>query len=568
MLAVEARLLERAVRSAGIGVASVDEVTRRSVLHPDRALSAEQQTMVERVTGSGNGVDVVVGRAGTGKTYALAAAARVWRAAGCRPLGVAIAARAAVELEGVAGIPSTTVAQFLIDCDQSPAGLSDRHVVIVDEASMIDTRRLGRLLAHVDAAGAKAVLVGDHHQLPAVEAGGGFAALVRRLGAVELSENHRQHEPWERAALARLRTGAGGRAGLEEIIARYDGRGRVHIGGTPAEVREAMVADWYACRRDGGEAIMLALRRHDVGDLNARARHLLVADGSVATTGMSVYGRTFATGDRVVCRQNDRRLGLHNALFGRVVAADQDHLVVVDESTSRQVLVPRGYAVDGHLDHAYATTIHKAQGASYSHALLLGDDRLYRQAGYTGLSRGKIRNDVYLVSDDDRDLVGVERHGTSDIDDPARRLVASLARDGAKQLATDEHDGTSTISTRHSLRQLWTHRDRAAHDDQDVAGLDQAIAYRAAAAGRAAEIERPAHILERIGPPPIDLDGRLRWRAAAGAIESYRARWGAEVVDTNPEAWTESQLSHASEVERFVALTHPEVAEASAVEIA
>jgi hypothetical protein len=269
-----------------------------------------------------------------------------------------------------------------------------------------------------------------------------------------------------------------------------------------------------------------------------------------------------------VCRQNDRRLGLHNALFGREVAADQDHLVVVDESTSRQVLVPRGYAVDGHLDHAYATTIHTAQGASYSHALLLGDDRLYRQAGYTGLSRGKVRNDIYLVDDDDRDLVGVERHGTSDVDAPAHRLVGSLARDGAKQLASDERDGTAPTATRKSLRDLWAHRDEAAHDDQEIARLDQVIARRAAAAGRAAEIERPAHLVERIGQPPVDLDGRLRWRAAAGAIESYCGRWGANALDTAPDVWTDAQLAHASEVERLVELARPDIADSSAVELA
>src|SRR5581483_3313355 len=111
-------------------------------------------------------------------------------------------------------------------------------------------------------------------------------------------------------------------------------------------------------------------------------------------------------------------------------AVEADHVVLRDEATGRHVPLPRGYIVDGHVDHAYATTIHKAQGASYSHALLLGDDRLYRQAGYTGLSRGKVRNDIYLVDDDDRDLVGVERHGAANQDQPAERLVTALARDG------------------------------------------------------------------------------------------------------------------------------------------
>jgi ATP-dependent exoDNAse (exonuclease V) alpha subunit len=154
----------------------------------------------------------VVGRAGSGKTYALAAAAEIWRDAGYRPTGLGLAARAAHELESSAGIPSTTVARFLIDLDQAPGILNERHVLIVDEAGMVDTRRLGRLVHHAQLAGAKVVLVGDHHQLPPVEAGGAFSALVTRGEdrLCELASNRRQRETWERNTLERLRGGASG----------------------------------------------------------------------------------------------------------------------------------------------------------------------------------------------------------------------------------------------------------------------------------------------------------------------------------------------------------------------
>jgi hypothetical protein len=106
----------------------------------------------------------------------------------------------------------------------------------------------------------------------------------------------------------------------------------------------------------------------------------------VDSDGVAAGERTFAAGDRVVCLRNDRRLGVHNALFASVTAATPDRLVLRSEADGRRINLPLGCAADGHLDHAWATTIHKAQGATYGHALLLGD-RLYRQAGYTGLSR-------------------------------------------------------------------------------------------------------------------------------------------------------------------------------------
>ncbi|MGH9186415.1 MAG: AAA family ATPase, partial [Acidimicrobiales bacterium] len=397
MLAVEEALLERAESSERASAGQVPVQIVDCQLRGRGDLSAEQARMVRRVTTSGDGVEVVVGRAGCGKTYALAAAAEVWRAGGYQPIGLAIAARAAAEMETTAGIASTTVAQFLIDADQAPGGLlHDRHVVVVDEASMVDTRRLARVLRHVEAAGAKVVLVGDHHQLPAVEAGGAFAALVGRLGATELTENRRQRQLWEQDTLNRLRVGAGGRDGMGDVIAAFGARGRLHLGATPSAVRAAMVADWYDARQAGANVAMVALRRADVDELNARARALLVADGTVAGDGITVGDRAFAPGDRVVCLNNDRRLGVHNGMFGQVVGidADESSLTVAVEGTDERVVIPRTYIEDRHVAHSYATTIHKAQGATFDRTLLLGDDRLYRQAGYTGLSRGRDRNDL------------------------------------------------------------------------------------------------------------------------------------------------------------------------------
>jgi hypothetical protein len=391
-------------------------------------------------------------------------------------VGLGLAARAAHELESTAGIPSTTLARFLIDLDQAPAGfLSDRHVLVIDEAGMVDTRRLGRLVHQARLAGAKVVLVGDHHQLPAVEAGGAFAALVAR-GEGQLTElacNRRQRKLWERDTLQRLRGGEGGRAGIEDLVAEYGRHGRLHMGDTPAEVRVAMVKDWDEARREGGSVAMIALRRSDVDELNARARALLVEDGVVEAAGLDVGDRTFAVGDRVVCLENDRRLGVHNAMFATVVDVDHENrdLVVAPDGEDSSRRLPNDYVM-AHLDHAYATTIHKAQGATYDRVLMLGDDRLYRQAGYTGLSRGRERNDVYLVVDDDREHdPDLECHGAVDQDHPVERFVRALNRDGAKLMASDEGD-TDRVGTTEPPSQLWARRDALVHELAQTAPAD------------------------------------------------------------------------------------------------
>ena len=556
MLAIELRLLERAERGRGTGVAIVDEENVDAACSGGM-LSTEQQMMVRTLTKSGNAVDVVVGRAGTGKTYALAAAASAWRAEGLRPIGVAIAARAAAELEASAGLPSTTIEQFLIDCDQASGTLNRNCVVVVDEAGMVDTRRLARLLAHGESAGAKVVLIGDHHQLPSVEAGGAFAALVRRLDVVELTENRRQVEAWERATLDQLRVARGGRPGLVEVVERYDAAGRLHVGDTPREVRAAMVADWFESRQRGEQPIMLALRRRDVGELNARARALLVEHGAIDSDSVVIGGLPFATGDRVVCLHNDRRVGVHNAMFGTVEAFDTDSLTMKVDGDTQRLRVPFSYAADGHLTHAYATTVHKAQGATYERALLLGDDRLYRQAGYTGLSRGKQRNDIYLVADDDRDRdIELEEHGSNEADSPRDRFVQALARDGGKSMATAERGVLVGRPAAPSLSRLWAERDTIAAlpvvgDELQVRRLDVEIARRTQLAGRAAEVDRPAALVVVLGEPPVSLAGRQAWRSAAGAIESYRARWDVDPIELPAEASGE-QLAQLADVETLI----------------
>ena len=173
-----------------------------------RGLSDEQTALVRALTGSGRGVEVVVGKAGTGKTYTLDAARQAWQTAGIRVVGVALAARAALELQHSAGIRSTTLTRLLAAAEH-PRGswLPPGGVLVVDEAGMVGTRPLARLLAHAADRQVKVVLVGDPHQLPEIDAGGLFTTLTRRLPTLELTANRRQAHRWEADALDELRDG-------------------------------------------------------------------------------------------------------------------------------------------------------------------------------------------------------------------------------------------------------------------------------------------------------------------------------------------------------------------------
>jgi conjugative relaxase-like TrwC/TraI family protein len=429
LIAVEEHLIATAEARRDDGVAMCHQVAATLDAHP--SLSAEQHTMVDTITTDGAGVSVVVGAAGTGKTFALAAARQAWLAENYRVFGCALAARAAAELQVATGIPSSSLDLLLdsLDRPHSP-GLERRSVVVVDEAAMVGTRKLARLLDHAHAAHAKVVLVGDHHQLPEIKAGGAFAALAHRLDALELADNRRQHDPIERATSTALRHSDTNRA-----LALLAGHGRLHQHRGRDETGEQIVSDWLDAILDGRDAIMLTATRADAADLNQRARRLLRAEGAISDQFLDVGGHDFGIGDHVMTLRNDYRHGILNGQRGTVIAIGHfSQTLTVAFGTDDTKTIPAAYLDQGHLDHAYAMTIHKAQGLTCDVALVLADERLHREAAYTALTRGRHENHLYLADKPDEHTHHWHQHH----DDQHDTLRRALQRSEQQDLAIDQ----------------------------------------------------------------------------------------------------------------------------------
>ncbi len=222
-MTLETRLIRRAVANPETPLGVVAEDTALAALAARPGLAREQTEMVATLTTSGRRIDVVIAPAGAGKTFALDAARDAWQRSGHRVIGAALSARAAAELESTAGIPSDTITRLLIDL-HNPAhgGLPERSVVVIDEAGMVGTRLLARLLDHAHTADAKVVLVGDPRQLPEIDAGGLLRGLAGRVEPIRLVQNRRQREAWERTALTDLRDGR-----VDQALTAYNHHGRV-----------------------------------------------------------------------------------------------------------------------------------------------------------------------------------------------------------------------------------------------------------------------------------------------------------------------------------------------------
>jgi conjugative relaxase-like TrwC/TraI family protein len=391
ILDLERRSIDTARRRQLTGAATVGERTLAEVLRARPGLSDEQRRMVGHLCRSGNGVDLVVGVPGSGKTFALGAARLAWAAGGHHVIGCALAARAAAGLQADSAIPSHTIAKLLTDARTGRLHITDRTVIVCDEAAMVGTRDLDRLVDLTARANAKLVLVGDPHQLPPVEAGGLYPALERRLGAVRLIENRRQRDETERRITSDLRHGR-----TDQAVAQLQRSGRLTTAADPDVLLDQMVTDWAAARSGDVDAVMIALTHDAVTELNQRARTHLAATCQLGPPVAEIEdtGADYAIGTGVII--------------------DRD---------GQQIELPAAYLAAGHLDHGYALTVHKAQGATYDTALLCGDDHLYAEAGYTAFTRGRDHNHAYVLTEQ-----------TADPQALARRLARQAAEPAAVDL--------------------------------------------------------------------------------------------------------------------------------------
>jgi conjugative relaxase-like TrwC/TraI family protein len=477
LLAAEQRIVASATAGMGDGTGRVAPELVDGVLGFHPHLDGEQAEGLRMLLGSGNGYDVVIGQAGTGKTTMLGAARIGWEEAGYRVIGTAVAARTAADLEAGTGIPSSSLSALLADLRAS-GGLSSRHVIVLDEASMVGSRPLDQLRSYVDAAGAKLVLLGDHRQLSSIDAGGALLALSRQLGSqvVTLTANRRQARPdqqWERDALVALRHGD-----VTPALDAYIDHGRVAVTSSIDAARQRIVEDWWSVHRTQTTAI-LAVRRADVAALNEMVRSRRQGAGELGPE-IRIGAKAFSIGDRVIFEKNERLRGaeqadhaprsellrLRNGTFGTVVAftdvrdkapsregdkprsqGDVAHgtesagtearrSLVVQLDDGRRAVLPRSYA-ETSTSLGYALTVFRSQGITVDHTFGLAGDSLYQEAGYTALSRGRLSNQLYVASPENpRWEIG---HHVDDLNqrDPLEALAGALSLSKEQVMASD-----------------------------------------------------------------------------------------------------------------------------------
>ncbi len=381
-------------------------------------LTGEQRAAFEHVTGE-QGLSVAVGYAGTGKSAMLGVAREAWERSGYEVRGAALSGIAAEGLENGSGIASRTIASMEHGWSQGRDLLTSRDVLVIDEAGMVGTRQMERVLSHAADAGAKVVLVGDPQQLQAIEAGTAFRAIHERHGGVEITEIRRQHEDWQKNATRQLATGRTG-----EAIRAYADHGMVHQAETREQARGDLIDRWDAARQaEPDKTRMIFTHTNDeVRNLNEMARDRRREAGELGkdTRVKTANGdRDFASGDRVMFRRNERSLEVKNGTLGTIGQVNQQSMTVRTDDGRSVSFDLKDYR---DLDHGYAATIHKAQGITVDRAHLLATPGMDRHSAYVGMTRHRDGAALHYGRDDFKDQ---------------SRLVGVLSRERAKDMASD-----------------------------------------------------------------------------------------------------------------------------------
>ena len=424
LLAAEYRLLELSRRTDApiVGVARIARAaSTEDGLH---LLSESQADALAKVSASGRPLDLLVGPAGAGKTTAMHALQRAWRAEHGRDsvVGLAPSAVAAQVLAEDLGIECENTAKWLHEYDRGGVALHAGQLVIIDEATLAGTLTLDRISRIAAEVGAKVLLVGDWAQLQSVDAGGAFSLLVgERSDVAELTEVHRFVNEWEREASLDLRFGR------SEVIGVYAEHDRLREG-TTDEMTDAAYAAWRADTRSGRSSVLVAEATRSVFELNKRARAERILDGDTrASTEVRLVDGSYASeGDLIITRRNDRRLKPLRG--GWVRNGDRWQILRVGKDGSAEVrrvsgtghgtvTLPASYFAE-HVDLGYAVTAHRAQGITVDTSHVVVSGTTTRENLYVSMTRGRERNTAYVALDQPDDS-----HAAPEPDEVTARTV-------------------------------------------------------------------------------------------------------------------------------------------------
>lgn len=341
-----------------------------------RKLADNQRSVINRVAW-GTDLTLVHYLYGSDRKYVAGLIGQAYQKSGYMVEGVALSGMGAKSLADESGLASTTVYQRLWEWENGRNELTAKSVVIIDNANLVGTRQLGKILEHAEKANAKVIAFGDVQALQAIEAGGAYRGILEKSEAsvVSLSPPGKKIG-WQAHAQQLFR---GDERDAVAAINAYAEHGYIEKASRPLD---CVVSDWLGHVRSSDPArpasyknnLMMAYSNADVQALNLAARDRLKKLGYVDATRESII-KTYdkgalavAGGERLMFLRKDNDIGVTSGTLGTVRSVDGDRLTVkIDEGATVSV----NTRLYNDLNHGYAATVYRSSGMSVENTCIL-----------------------------------------------------------------------------------------------------------------------------------------------------------------------------------------------------
>ena len=356
------------------------------------SLSDEQREAFHYITQSPD-ISVVIGRPGTGKSYLLKPVNDYYTKAGYEVIGASLSGKVAKALEAETGICSSTIKSLSYRLANNIMQLNNKHVLIIDEAGMVDFSSMSYLIEAAKKAGSKVVLIGDPDQLKPIQKGEIFRGIAARTGYMELENIKRQQDAGDRQASLYLAKGD-----IDKAIQHYQDKQAIIFANTTQEACKQLIIDWKKDLEttDIADTILLSFTRKAVSYLNDQARETLVADNKLGQENITFQGMErqllISSGERLLFRENNKTLGVRNGDTATVLNVSPQVMNVKLDS-GEILAIPKEYRA---LDYAYALTVHKSQGMTAKKVRVLIDSKYWdKNLSFVAMTRHKESLNIY-----------------------------------------------------------------------------------------------------------------------------------------------------------------------------
>jgi Ti-type conjugative transfer relaxase TraA len=383
---------------------SPDDQKRAEVLSGQRfeGLTREQLRAIRHATGR-EGIALIDGQAGTGKSFTIGAIREIYERSGDQVIGLAPTNAVAQDMRADGFARAGTIHSELFALNNRRISWDRKTVVVVDEAAMVDTRLMSLITAHAVEAGAKLLLVGDDRQLSSIDRGGMFAVLKRRHGAVELREVKRQRKADERRAAEMMASGD-----FHNALAIYEKKNAIAWTRTQGEARTRLVRHWArdAAHDQSKTRFVFAYTNDAVAELNAALRAVRKKRGELGTelrfdTARGAFD--FAINDRIQFTTNDKAKGIVNGFAGRITALAEDRITVLLDGRKARSITFDSYEFTEYR-HGYAGTIYRGQGKTLDETYLYHSEHWRSAASYVALTRHREKTEIFVARNTARDI--------------------------------------------------------------------------------------------------------------------------------------------------------------------